>query len=160
MNISGVQLPSPVALSEVRFIAKLTPHGPAHAPRWLLATVPHLPAPMTPFGTGGSLSIEGFPDSSLLISGSGPFGPNFFGVWQSLHPPTSVRYLPRSTGDWVGAAAAETAGFVSDAGGVLLVQPAANTSTGISPANPRMNCIASPSCCLMCRAFPTYLEGN
>src|SRR5215471_15881099 len=126
MNISGVQLPSPVALSGVRFMAKLTPHGPAHAPRWLLAIVPHLSGPITPFGTGGSLSIDGLPESSLDMSGSGPFGPNFFGVWQSLQPPTVVRYLPRSTGDWAGAAAAETAGFVSAGGGVLFVQPATN----------------------------------
>src|ERR1043166_8760809 len=97
MNISGVQLPNPVALSGLRFIAKLTPHGPAHAPRWLFARVPH--GPKSPGGTGGILSMDALPDSSLLISGSGPFGPNFFGVWQSLQPPTRVKYFPRSTGD-------------------------------------------------------------
>src|SRR4051812_26880430 len=99
MNISGVQLPSPVVLSGVRFMAKLTPHGPAQAPRWLLASVPHLSGANSPFGTVGSLSADGLPDSSLDMSGSGPLGPNFFGVWQSLQPPTVVKYLPRSTGD-------------------------------------------------------------
>src|SRR5689334_15928764 len=99
MNISGVQLPSPVSLSGVRFIAKLTPQGPSHAPRWLLAMVSHFPSAISPFGTGATFSVEGLPDNSRDISASGPLGPNFFGVWQSLHPPTSVRYLPRSTGD-------------------------------------------------------------
>src|SRR5687768_6757055 len=32
-----------------------------------------------------------------LMSGSGPFGPILKGVWQSLHPPTCTRNLPRST---------------------------------------------------------------
>jgi hypothetical protein len=31
------------------------------------------------------------------MSGSGPFGPSFHGVWQSLHPMIVTRYLPRST---------------------------------------------------------------
>src|SRR5438105_2059333 len=141
-------------------MAKLTPQGPAHAPRWLLATVPHLSGPMTPFGTVGSLSLDGLPDSSLVISGSGPFGPNFFGVWQSLQPPTVVKYLPRSTGDWAGAAAAETAVFVSDGGGVAFVQPAANASTGMSPISPRMNRIASPCSLSDVQGVPTYFEGN
>src|SRR5581483_12165454 len=36
--------------------------------------------------------------SSFVVSGSGPFGPIFFVVWQSLQPPIVTRYLPRSTG--------------------------------------------------------------
>ena len=40
-----------------------------------------------------------------VMSGSGPFGPIFNGVWQSLQPPAVTRYLPRSTGDMAGAAA-------------------------------------------------------
>ena len=32
-----------------------------------------------------------------LISGSGPAGPSFHGVWQSLHPATVTRYLPRAS---------------------------------------------------------------
>src|SRR5688572_30635930 len=31
------------------------------------------------------------------MSGSGPVGPIFHGVWQSLHPATVTRYLPRAT---------------------------------------------------------------
>src|SRR5688572_10865136 len=31
------------------------------------------------------------------MSGSGPFGPIVNGVWQSLHPMTVTRYLPRAT---------------------------------------------------------------
>jgi hypothetical protein len=31
------------------------------------------------------------------MSGSGPFGPFFHGVWQSLHPIVRTRYAPRST---------------------------------------------------------------
>src|SRR5512140_480878 len=33
-----------------------------------------------------------------VMLGSGPFGPIFHGVWQSLQPPRVTRYLPRSTG--------------------------------------------------------------
>src|SRR5215831_14698520 len=79
-NISCVQLPSPVSLSGVRFIAKLTPHGPAQAPRWLFATVSHLPGAISAAGTGVTFSVAGLPDNSRVISGSGPFGPGFFGV--------------------------------------------------------------------------------
>ena len=31
------------------------------------------------------------------MSGSGPFGPIFHGVWQSLQPPNETRYSPRTT---------------------------------------------------------------
>src|SRR2546425_12902258 len=79
-NISSVQLPRPVALSEVRFIAKLTPHGPTQAPRWLFTTVRYLSGAMRPAGTGANFSVEGFPESSRAMSGSGPLGPSFFGV--------------------------------------------------------------------------------
>ena len=40
---------------------------------------------------------SGCPDSIRAMSGSGPFGPIFSGVWQSLQPPMVTRYLPRST---------------------------------------------------------------
>ena len=40
-NISSVQLPNPVALSDVRFIAKLTPQGPTHAVRSPLVIAAH-----------------------------------------------------------------------------------------------------------------------
>ena len=45
------------------------------------------------------------------MSGSGPSLRSFHGVWQSLHPPTVTRYLPRSTGE------AGRAGFGPLAGG-------------------------------------------
>ena len=32
-----------------------------------------------------------------LMSGSGPLGPIFHGVWQSLQPATVTRYLPRAS---------------------------------------------------------------
>lgn len=56
MNISSVQLPRPVATSGVRFRAKLTPHGPAHAVKWFEVKAPHLPGPSVPPGTSGTLS--------------------------------------------------------------------------------------------------------
>jgi hypothetical protein len=40
---------------------------------------------------------SGCPDRMREKSGSGPLGPIFSGVWQSLQPPTVTRYLPRST---------------------------------------------------------------
>src|ERR1700704_2256171 len=76
MNISGVQLPRPVALSGVRLGAKLTPHPPTQAVRWLLVIAPHLPGAMSPAGTGVSFSLAGCPERSRLVSSSavGVFG--------------------------------------------------------------------------------------
>jgi hypothetical protein len=61
MKSSEVQSPIPVCLSGVRFAAKLTPHGPAHAVKSLLAIAPHLsgPGPITSGGTGGSCAFAG-----------------------------------------------------------------------------------------------------
>ena len=44
------------------------------------------------------------------MSASGPFGPIFFGVWQSWQPPPMINILPRSTCDIAGAAAGDRAG--------------------------------------------------
>ena len=43
------------------------------------------------------------------MSGPGPFGPIFSGVWQSLQPPMVTRYFPRATcfGSGLQGAAAE-----------------------------------------------------
>src|SRR6185436_4730617 len=98
-------------------MAKLTPHGPSHAPRSLFTIVNHLSGAMSPAGTGATLLVEGLPDNSLSMSASGPLGPSFLGVWQSLQPPTVVRYFPRCTGVCAGASAAlVSALFVSVAG--------------------------------------------
>src|SRR5262245_23977638 len=40
------------------------------------------------------------------MSASGPFGPSFFGVWQSWQPPPITSIFPRSAGVCAGAAAA------------------------------------------------------
>src|SRR4029450_11146116 len=59
-----------------------------------------------------------------LMSASGPFGPLFFGVWQSWQPPPMTNCLPRSTCDRAGAAAGALAGALSapgaSTGGALL----------------------------------------
>src|SRR5512139_2966543 len=47
-------------------------------------------------GAGGSTSLSGCPESTRLMSGSGPFGPMTHGVWQSLHPDVVTMYLPRA----------------------------------------------------------------
>src|SRR2546423_1377332 len=96
MKISGVQLPRPVALSGVRFGAKLTPHPPTQAVRLLFVSAPHLLAARSPAGTGFSFSFAGCPDKSRFGSGSAV---GVFGEWQSLQPPKVTRYLPRSTAD-------------------------------------------------------------
>src|SRR5204863_6449596 len=83
-NTSGVQLPKPVALSGVRFGAKLTPHPPTQAVRLLFVIAPHFPGARSPAGTAVSFSPAGCPIRSRFVSGS-PAG--VFGVWQSLQPP-------------------------------------------------------------------------
>ena len=48
--------------------------------------------------TFGSRPISsGWPDSIRDMSGSGPFGPSFNGVWQSWQPMMLTRYAPRCT---------------------------------------------------------------
>src|SRR6266850_4944908 len=100
-NISGVQLPRPVALSGVRLGAKLAPHPPTQAVRWLFVIAPHLSGAMSPAGTGVNFSLAGCPDRSRFVSRSAPT----FGVWQSLQPMIVTKYLPRSTGVCAEAAA-------------------------------------------------------
>src|SRR5881396_2422763 len=87
-NISGVQVPRPVALSGVRLGAKLTPHPPTQAVRSLFVTAPHLLGAMSPAGTAANFSFAGCPDRSRFVSGS-PAG--VLGVWQSLHPANVTR---------------------------------------------------------------------
>ena len=86
---------------------KLTPQGPAQAVK-VPATLPA----QGPDG-GGAAGIarpSGWPESIRERSCSGPFGPIFHGVWQSLHPPIVTRYSPRFTtalpADGFGAASA------------------------------------------------------
>src|SRR5262245_31760110 len=65
------------------------------------------------------------------MSASGPFGPIFFGVWQSWQPPPMINLWPRSICDIAGAAAG--ASLVEGAWtGCALLQPAIATATGIS----------------------------
>ena len=92
MKISSVQMPMPVFRSGVRLAAKLTPHGPENAVFVTAPAHPHLSA------SARGVSITtccGWPESARLMSGSGPFGPIFQGVWQSLQPPIVTRYSPR-----------------------------------------------------------------
>src|SRR5689334_11900934 len=93
MNMSSVQIPMPVFLSGVRFIVYEMPHGPAHAVFVTPATMFH--GALTG-GGAGICSVSGWPESIRDMSGSGPFGPIFQGVWQSLHPPIVTRYWPRA----------------------------------------------------------------
>src|SRR4029453_10720153 len=94
MNMSSVQSPRPVSLSGVRLAVKLTPQGPAKDVIVAAPVHPHGPAGSG--GAGGVGNCWGGPLRIRDISGSGPFGPSFHGVWQSLHPPNETRYWPRA----------------------------------------------------------------
>ena len=50
---------------------------------------------LSPSGNGPICS--GWPDRNRVMSGSGPCGPIFHGVWQSLQPMIFTRYSPRCT---------------------------------------------------------------
>ena len=99
INVASVHSPMPVSLSGVKFMAKLTPQGPAKA----------VPVPFAVISTfrlassgvqAGCGAFCGWPESKRFASGSGaPPGPGIFGVWQSLHAPRVIKYLPRSTED-------------------------------------------------------------
>ena len=88
MKVSAVHFPRPVSASGVRLAVKLTPHGPAKAV--LVAAPLHAHAPSS-LGGGGTAKSAGWPESARVMSGSGPFGPSFQGVWQSLHPMAPTR---------------------------------------------------------------------
>src|SRR5262245_8384015 len=94
MNISSVHLPRPVSGSGVRLAVKLTPHGPANAVLVAALTDVHGPGGST--GGGGNTMSAGWPVSERVMSGSGPRGPSFHGVWQSLQPMVLTRCAPRS----------------------------------------------------------------
>src|SRR5262245_5759243 len=94
MNMSSVHEPRPVSLSGVRFAVKLTPHGPAHAV--FVADMDPIHGPDG--GGGGGITISaGCPVSARDMSISGPRGPIFQGVWQSLQPIVFTSCAPRST---------------------------------------------------------------
>src|SRR3954471_11858032 len=93
MNMSSVQSPSPVSLSGVRLAVKLTPQGPANAV--FVAAVWPIQGP-DGGGAGGSTKSDGWPVNARVTSGSGPLGPIFQGVWQSLQPIVFTRWAPRS----------------------------------------------------------------
>jgi hypothetical protein len=93
MNISSVQIPSPVFWSGVRFAEYEMPQGPANA---VFVRVPDHAQGPEGGGGGGSCMPEGWPEKSRATSGSGPFAPIFIGVWQSLHDMIATRYLPRA----------------------------------------------------------------
>src|SRR6478672_5465977 len=86
------------------------PHGPANAVS-VAAPAQFHGASGASFGGAGITICSGWPESMRLMSGSGPLGPIFNGVWQSLQTITVTRYLPRST--WVAAALAGLAGGVA-----------------------------------------------
>jgi hypothetical protein len=81
-NISSVQMPSPVFWSGVKLAANDMPHGPLHAVSVGLVAIAHGTSDAALGGTG-ILKSSGWPAKALLMSGSGPFGPIFFVVWQS-----------------------------------------------------------------------------
>ena len=95
MNVSAVHLPRPVSTSGVRLAVKLTPHGPANA---VLVAAPLQVHGPDSFGGGGMTKSAGWPESARDMSGSGPLGPSFHGVWQSLQPMARTRYALSSTG--------------------------------------------------------------
>ena len=91
MNMSSVQRPMPVFRSGVRLAVNETPHGPAHAVNVGVALTGQ---------SGESFGIETFrfsgcPERARVMSGSGPFGPIFAGVWQSWQKPAVTMYSPR-----------------------------------------------------------------
>src|SRR5688572_19186757 len=94
MNISSVHLPRPVSGSGVRLAVKLTPHGPANAV--LVAAPSHVHGPSGNAGGDGITTSCGWPVNARVMSCSGPRGPIFQGVWQSLQPIVFTRYSPRS----------------------------------------------------------------
>src|SRR5687768_15545814 len=93
-KLRSVHRPSPVSGSGVRLAVKLTPHGPDHAVLVPAAVTSHGPCGC---GAAGIDIASGWPDSMRVMSGAGPLGPGFHGVWQSLHPAIVTRYLPRAT---------------------------------------------------------------
>ncbi len=94
INTSCDHAPMPVSESGVRFAEKLTPHGPEKAVMLISPAQAHGGISIT----GRSIFIAaGWPESMSDISGSGPCGPIFHGVWQSLQPMAVTRYLPCAT---------------------------------------------------------------
>jgi hypothetical protein len=82
-----------VLWSGVRFAEYETPQGPPNA-----ELVPRPDQIHGPDGAGGGGTFidSGWPESMRVMSGSGPFGPIFIGVWQSLQDMMSTRYFPRA----------------------------------------------------------------
>src|SRR6478672_2351546 len=70
------------------------PHGPANAVLVAAVAITH---PSGSSAGGGTLKFSGWPESIRDMSGSGPCGPIFHGVWQSLQPMILTRYAPRVT---------------------------------------------------------------
>src|SRR6185295_2075591 len=58
----------------------------------LAPTQPHAPSS---FGGGGMTSFSGWPESAIAMSGSGPLGPIFIGVWQAWQSWLSTSRWPR-----------------------------------------------------------------
>src|SRR5581483_11063010 len=78
------------------------PHGPAKA---VSVAVPCQFHSLLGLGGAESFMLSGCPESMRDMSGSGPFGPIFSGVWQSLQEAMVTKYLPRSI--WAALSAAE-----------------------------------------------------
>src|SRR6187200_3599242 len=90
----SLHVPRPVSLSGVRLAVKLVPQGPDHAV--LVAATETIHGPEAA-GAGGSSKDSGWPDKLRVMSGAGPFGPTFKGVWQSWQPAVETRCSPRRT---------------------------------------------------------------
>ena len=85
---------------------------------------------MTPSGIAGTFSEEGNPERSRFVSSAGPFSVMSFGVWQSWHPPSVTRYLPRVKAADLGVDAGSFATGGS-AASELATKQHANTGTPI-----------------------------
>ena len=111
---------------------KLTPHGPAHAV--LVADSEPIHGPAASAGGGGITTSCGWPVRARVMSISGPLGPIFHGVWQSLQPIVFTRYAPRSRGVRWGPAAGSVWSTGAAAVAIRVVR-AAPVSARISVAN-------------------------
>ena len=66
-------------------------HGASTPVTLFVAAATHSQGPSGSFGAGGITRSCGCPVSARVMSGSGPFGPSFHGVWQSLQPMVRTR---------------------------------------------------------------------
>ena len=66
----------------------MIPQGPAKA---VLVAEPNHTQEASALGGGDSLTCSGWPENRRAMSSSGPLGPIFIGVWQSMQPKPLTR---------------------------------------------------------------------